>query len=597
MVDIRSYKSYAKFFRTTSNDKNRIISKYIKSFKEFTIYIHVQNEAMLPRCLKQTSKLLSTNEDAFKVYLSGVDFDSANEDVTTDEDELDEEELEDEEESDSKDEGDADDSEDNEISKTKLSKSKGRASEVDDKFFKLSEMEDFLEAEDRKEMLKSSGKLKRKDEDDLVEIDYFKADDDEDGDADDDEDEDYNYENFFGDEQNPEHIHEDDSRDVRRSKLLAKNEKKKKSKKHDLGLEESDVDEDEAEEAEDDDDGGRVKFDLSKNTYRSDSEEDNEEDDEDENEEEYPPKQFNDNNGEEEEEEKSTFEHRQERLRLRIQDMEDQVMGEKSWQLRGEIDSGSRPQNSLLENVLEFDSTVRPAPIITEETTLQLEDIIKQRIKDKAWNDVERKFKPVNTPQEFRKKLVLDQEKSKASLAQIYEQDYLKEVEKLNPNAEEREAEEPKEHKEIRSLMKGIFAQLDALANFSYTPKVAAPEVRIITNTPAINMEEVAPIAVSDAALLAPEEVMPRTKGDEIGKSERSETDKKRERRQKKVKQRQIQAASERKEAEKAAKGIVSSNKAEKKKLLEKVTKSRNVTKVFYNCIYYHINNIILLSI
>lgn len=57
---------------------------------------------------------------------------------------------------------------------------------------------------------------------------------------------------------------------------------------------------------------------------------------------------------------KSSLERRHERLRARLDDLEEQALAEKPWQLKGEVSASARPQNSLLEEVVEFDLTTRP---------------------------------------------------------------------------------------------------------------------------------------------------------------------------------------------------------------------------------------------
>ncbi|KAJ6664234.1 hypothetical protein lerEdw1_008453 [Lerista edwardsae] len=230
---------------------------------------------------------------------------------------------------------------------------------------------------------------------------------------------------------------------------------------------------------------------------------------------------------------KSSFEKRQEKMNEKIKSLEAQLLQEKSWQLRGEVTGQKRPENSLLEEMLLFDHAVRMAPVITEETTLELEEIIKRRIKDQAWDDVVRKEKPKDDPYEYKKRLTLDHEKSKLSLAEIYEQEYLKH------NQKKTEEEEKPEHAEIQKMMDSLFLKLDALSNFHFTPKPPVPEVKIVSNLPAITMEEVAPVSVSDAALLAPEEIKEKNKGADVKTdAEKTSTDKKRERRKKKLRKR-----------------------------------------------------------
>ncbi|XP_048473024.1 U3 small nucleolar ribonucleoprotein protein MPP10 [Rhincodon typus] len=229
------------------------------------------------------------------------------------------------------------------------------------------------------------------------------------------------------------------------------------------------------------------------------------------------------------EETKSTFEKRQEKLNAQIQQLEQSFLEQKPWQLLGEVSAQKRPENSLLEEDLQFDHAVRKAPVITEETTLKLEDIIIQRIKDQAWDDVVRKERPKEEAFEYKKRLTLDHEKSKLSLAEVYEQEYLKQTQQTS------EVEEDVQHAEIQKLMDSLFLKLDALSNFQFAPKPPVPEVKVVSNLPSICMEEVAPVNASDATLLAPEEIKEKGRAGKLqGATEKTATDKKRDRRKKK---------------------------------------------------------------
>ncbi|XP_073442995.1 U3 small nucleolar ribonucleoprotein protein MPP10 [Dendrobates tinctorius] len=273
---------------------------------------------------------------------------------------------------------------------------------------------------------------------------------------------------------------------------------------------------------------------------------------------------------------KSSFEKREDKMTEKIQALQKQMLVEKSWQLGGEVTAQKRPENSLLSESLLFDHASRMAPVITEETTLQLEDLIKQRIKDQVWDDVVRKEKPKEDAFEYKKQLTLDHDKSKLSLAEIYEQEYLK------LNQKKKEEEEDPKHVEIQKLMDSLFLKLDALSNFHFTPKPVVPEIKVVSHLPAISMEEVAPVGASEAALLAPEEIKEKNKaGDIKTNAEKTATDKKRERRKKKaVKRNKIKEREKRQklsEKMRAAKGKKPSKK-DAEASLKKLTKEGKAT-------------------
>ncbi|MEQ2203365.1 hypothetical protein XENOCAPTIV_029237 [Xenoophorus captivus] len=160
----------------------------------------------------------------------------------------------------------------------------------------------------------------------------------------------------------------------------------------------------------------------------------------------------------------------------KIQELENSALAQKPWQLSGEVTAHTRPENSMLEEDVEFEQTSRMG------LTLSLFTFLLHHIQ---------------TAQASIFIILLFQHKT--------------------------EEEENPAHVEIQKLMDTLFLKLDALSNFHFTPKPDSaddddpihvycleqpvPEVKVVSNLPSITMEEVAPVSTSDATLLAPEEV------------------------------------------------------------------------------------------
>lgn len=226
----------------------------------------------------------------------------------------------------------------------------------------------------------------------------------------------------------------------------------------------------------------------------------------------------------------STHEKEQEKLRLKIEQMEQSNLDPKNWDMLGEVSAPKRPKNSALEVDLDFEHNVRPPPVITEEVTASIEDLIRKRILEGLFDDVQKSLiLPNRAPKELKE---MDENKSKKGLAEIYEEEYVQTtglVSKASSATDELK-------KEASTLFKKLCLRLDALSHFHFTPKPVIEDMSIQTNVPALAIEEIAPLAVSDAAMLAPEEVFSGKGGDLKEEAELTQAERKRRRANKKRK-------------------------------------------------------------
>lgn len=146
----------------------------------------------------------------------------------------------------------------------------------------------------------------------------------------------------------------------------------------------------------------------------------------------------------------------------RIEEIEKEIINEKPWQLKGEVHARARPVNSLLFEDVQFEQTTK-APRITADHTEAIEALIKQRIKDNKFDDPVKKVKPIEITKagsSSGRQVEVSSEKSKLSIAQIYEQDLLQKV-----GASNNQPTNGGPEKEVEKRLFALFKKLDALVD------------------------------------------------------------------------------------------------------------------------------------
>lgn len=168
-------------------------------------------------------------------------------------------------------------------------------------------------------------------------------------------------------------------------------------------------------------------------------------------------------------------------LQEQITELEAENIAKKDWTLMGEATSRSRPQNSLLEEDLEFERVMKAVPVVTEEVVQSLEERIKTRILENQFDDVVRRRAVDDKPFLPSRFFELKDTKSTQSLAQIYEDEYTA-TQTGGVAGEDRDGKLKKEHDELETIWDGICAKLDALSNTHFTPKPVSTHLSSLLN-------------------------------------------------------------------------------------------------------------------
>ncbi|KAK7943759.1 U3 small nucleolar ribonucleoprotein MPP10 [Apiospora aurea] len=208
---------------------------------------------------------------------------------------------------------------------------------------------------------------------------------------------------------------------------------------------------------------------------------------------------------------RSAHERKQAKLAEEIRRLEAANVGEKKWVLSGEASAADRPKHSLLDEDLDYEHAGKPVPVITAEISESIEDMIKRRIIAQDFNENVRRRPDSLDPNANRRGLVeLDDTKNKQSLAEIYEEEHIKNT---NPDTYVSKADEKtqKEEKELEGMWREICGKLDALSSWHYKPKPVAPSLTVVADVATVSMEDAQPATAQGVSggdqTLAPQEI------------------------------------------------------------------------------------------
>ncbi|KND88882.1 U3 small nucleolar ribonucleoprotein mpp10 [Tolypocladium ophioglossoides CBS 100239] len=209
---------------------------------------------------------------------------------------------------------------------------------------------------------------------------------------------------------------------------------------------------------------------------------------------------------------RSAHQRRQAKLADEIRKLEAASVAKREWTLSGEAKAVDRPMNSLLEEDLDFEHVGKPVPVITPEISESIEELIKRRILAQEFDEViKRRPDAESVPTGTRRGMIeLDDSKPSKSLAEVYEEEHVKNA---NPDGYVSKSDEKlqREEKEVEGMWRDVCARLDALSSWHYKPKPTAPSLSVVADVATVAMEDAQPATAQgvagESSRMAPQEV------------------------------------------------------------------------------------------